>query len=101
MRFHASPRSSPPFAHQIRSSRVRIGFAVTGVAAAHHCDPEPVDQLLRGDVAPGLDDVAFVFGLVIDDRLAVFLAPVERPLHIPVLDADMTDPRLAVVDSSC
>ena len=56
-----------------------------------------VDQFLRGDVAPGLDDVALVLRLVVDDRLAVGLAPFEGALDVPVLHADMADPRLAVV----
>ena len=98
MRCQASPCSSPPFAHQIRSSGCGIGLAVAGIAAAHHRDPEAVHQLLRGDVAPGLDDVALVLRLVVDHRLAVGLAPFRGALHVPVLDADMADPRLAVVE---
>ena len=43
-------------------------FAMTGIAAARHRQPEPMRQLLRRDVAPGEADVAFIFEFVVDDR---------------------------------
>lgn len=55
-------------------------------------------QFLRGQIAPGEADVAFVFELVIDDRLAPLAPPVHRALDVPVLDADVIDPRLAMIE---
>ena len=46
-----------------------VTFAVPRVAAARHGDPEAMGQFLRRDIAPGEADVAFVFELVVDDRL--------------------------------
>ena len=74
-----------------------ITFAVPGVAAACHGDPETVGELLRREVAPGEADVAFVFELVVDDRLPPLAPPVGGALDVPVLDADVIDPRLAVI----
>ena len=78
--------------------RMRIGFAMAGIAAACDCDPEAMHQLFSRQVAPRLDDVAFIFGLVVDDRFAIGLAPFLRALHVPVLNAGMGDPRLAMIE---
>jgi hypothetical protein len=57
-----------------------------------------VSELLRSDIAPGEADVAFVFKFVVDNRLAPFAPPLGGPLNVPVLDADMVDPRLAMIE---
>src|SRR5262249_17492090 len=73
---------------------VRIGLAVSGIATAHDGHPEAVHQLLGGDVPPGIDDVALIFGFVVHHRLAIGLSPFRRALYVPILDADVTHPRL-------
>ena len=78
--------------------RMGVAFAVSGVAAARHGDPEAMRQFLRGEIAPGEADVAFVFEFVVDDRLAPLAPPVGGALDVPVLDADVIDPRLAMIE---
>jgi hypothetical protein len=55
-------------------------------------------QFLRRDISPGKADVALVFERVIDDRLAPFVAPGGGALHVPVLNANVIDPGLAMIE---
>ena len=98
IRFQLSPRRSPAFRPPEEVILVAEGLAVAGVAAAGDGQPEAMDELLRREVAPGHEDVALVFGLVVDDRLAPFLPPLVVQLGVPVLDADVVDPGLAMIE---
>ena len=84
MRAGLVPESLPPLDHQIRSSSwfepawLRVGFAVSGVAAGEDGHPEAAGHLLTGEVAPALREVAFVHHLVEEDGLVPVAEPVGR-----------------------
>ena len=77
--------------------RVLVGFAVADVAAAERAEPEPLDHLARGEVAPALRDVALVPALVVNDRLAILGAETHAAVHVRGLEAGVRDPGLRVV----
>src|SRR5579883_423850 len=77
---------------------MHVGLAMPGIAAAHDCDPEPMNELARRDIAPGPRNIPFIFGLVVDDRLSPFGPPFRRSLDVPILNADVIHPWLAMVE---
>ena len=80
---------------------VQVGLAVADVAAADRALPAAPHQLLAGEVAPALVDVALVAALVDHDRLVPLLAPVvgvlRRAVHVDALHAGVRDPRPGLV----
>ena len=63
-------RARRPWTTRAPRASFEVGLAVADVAAADGALPEAAHQLLAGDVAPALVDVALVGALVDDDRLA-------------------------------
>ena len=68
-----------------------------GISAVADADPKAMDQLARGDIAPVSLDIALVFALVVNDRLAVLRAPLPHALDVPILDADVGHAFLCMV----
>src|SRR5262245_29309059 len=67
------------------------------VSAGDCAEPEAAHELLRGNVAPALWNVALVFALVVDYRLAIRGNVLPRFFEIRALQADVRDPGLRVI----
>ena len=81
--------------------RVHIGLAVACIAAPQGGLPEPADQLLTGDVTPGLVNIALIGDFIPHHGLAVAGAVVAGVLYMAVqilpLHGAMGHPRPGVI----
>ena len=57
-----------------------------------------MDKLSRRDIAPRARYVSLILRLIVDDRLPPGRAPFRGALNVPILNADVIDPRLAVIE---